>query len=87
MDTWVIRAVYETLQDWLPTAHFPVRATDHLESNLRLDADDLDVLAEEIGGRCRRTLDGCESNPLYGRVHTARDLVLFFMQQPIQPHA
>ena len=47
-----------------------------------LDEDDLDLdLVEEIAQRTSRSLDGYESNPYYGKVTTARNLVLFFNYQ------
>ncbi|EDX89816.1 hypothetical protein ADG881_1918 [Alcanivorax sp. DG881] len=47
-----------------------------------LDQDDLDLdLVEEIAQRTSRSFDGYESNPYYGKVTTARNLVLFFNHQ------
>ena len=87
VDTWVIRAVYDSLQQELEYAHpaFPVRASDALHE-LLFDHDDLDMaLAPEIARRCGRTLDASSTNPYYDRVHTVRDLVLFFNAQGRTP--
>jgi hypothetical protein len=82
IDTWIIRAAYETTQAWLASAYFPLRATDRIEDDLRLDDEDLEYLAEEIAERSRRSLESAEGNPLYDNVHTVRDLVLFLASQP-----
>ncbi|WP_428243195.1 hypothetical protein [Gynuella sp.] len=83
VDTWIIRAVYEQLQAALPTKqHVPIKAFDDLFDTLMLDEDDLDLdLVEEIAQRTRRSLEGYKSNPYYGKVTTARNLVLFFNHQ------
>ena len=84
-DTAIIRAVYEELQQYFRFAvpAFPFRASDRFEDDLQLDHEDLDDLAAVIAHRARRTLASTESNPLYGRVHTVRDLVGFFAHQPL----
>jgi hypothetical protein len=88
VDTWVIRAVYEQLQAELRSLapRFPVRASDDLLRQLLLDPDDLDLsLAPDIAQRTGRSLDDTRRNPYFGKVHTARDLVLFFDAQPRVP--
>jgi hypothetical protein len=85
VDTWVIRAVYEQVQAQLAHVHpaFPVRASDRLKEDLRLDDDDLDMdLAMEVEQRTGRSLDETKTNPLLGKVKTVRDLVHFFQAQP-----
>lgn len=84
VDTWVIRAVYETLQHELAYAHsaFPLRASDTLQE-LFCDPDDLDMaVAPEVGRRAGRSLNDTEANPYYGKVHSVTDLVMFFNAQP-----
>lgn len=83
VDTWVIRAAYEQLQAALPTRQYvPIKASDGLFDTLMLDEDDLDLgLVEEIAQRTNRSLNGSEDNPYYGKVTTARNLVLFFNHQ------
>jgi hypothetical protein len=80
-DPLVVRAVYEQLQEELLSYQksFPVRAPDRLEEELGLDGDDLDMsVAPAIARRSGRSLEGAQSNPHYGRVMTASDLVYFF---------
>lgn len=85
VDTWIIRAVYEQLQEKLKHVHpsFPVRADDRLKEDLLLDDDDLDMdLAQEVEARTGRSLDASATNPYFGSVGTVRDFVLFFQNQP-----
>lgn len=87
IDTWIVRAVYEQLQQRLTHVHpaFPVRAADRLKEDLHLDDDDLDLdIAEEVEQRTGRSLDGSNANPYFGKVGTVGDLVLFFQAQPIK---
>ena len=83
VDTWIIRAVYEQIQAGLPTKeNVPIKASDGLFDTLMLDEDNLDLdLVEEIAQRASRSFEGYESNPYYGKVTTARNLVLFFNHQ------
>jgi hypothetical protein len=85
VDTWIVRAVYEQVQGQLKHVHpaFPVRASDRLKEDLHLDDDDLDIdLAMQVEQRTGRSLDETKANPLFGKVKTVRDLVLFFHAQP-----
>ena len=82
VDTWVIRAVYESLHGYLG-GRLPIRADDRLKQDLRLDDDDLDLdLLEEMARLSGRSLERVEDNPRFGRVDRARDLVLFLDRQP-----
>ena len=83
VDTWVIRAVYEQLQAVLATRqNVPIKASDNLFDTLKLDEDDLNLdLVEEIAQRTGRSTENFQSNPYYGKVITARNLVLFFNHQ------
>jgi hypothetical protein len=84
-DTWVLRAVYEELQEhlcWVSPA-FPVRADDSIDDDLLIDRDDLDLeIVWRIAERARRSLEHPEQNPFYAKVATVRDLVSFFLHQP-----
>jgi hypothetical protein len=85
VDPWIVRAVYEELQnelaDYCPS--FPIRAGDLLQPDLLDDPDALDMsIAPAVAQRTGRTLDGADRNPMFGRVHTVRDLVVFFNSQP-----
>jgi hypothetical protein len=84
VDTWVIRAIYETLQRELSFAHpsFPIRASDRLDELLS-DADDLDMeIAPEVARRSLRRFDNLADNPYYGKVQTVADLVVYFNVHP-----
>jgi hypothetical protein len=90
LDTWIVRAVYEEIQEHLDAdcAKFPLRWTDRLKEDLRIDPDALDEeLALDIAQRTGRSLEGTERNPLFGEVKTVRDLVLFFQAQPRLPES
>lgn len=85
MDTWIVRAVYEEIQECLAPecSRFPLRWTDRLKEDLRIDPDVLDEeLVIDIAERVGRDLRSTETNPLVGKVETVRDLVLFFQAQP-----
>lgn len=87
VDTWVIRAVYDTLQQDLHDMHpaFPVRASDLLQ-DLLCDPDDLDMhLADELARRSCRSLNNPQANPLYGKIRSVGELVLFLNAQPRLP--
>ncbi len=84
-DTWVVRAVYEQLQDMLKGCYpsFPLRPTDRLKEDLELDPDDLDLdLADEISERTGRPVADCSGNPYLGKIATVADIVRFFCAQP-----
>jgi len=88
LDTWIVRAVYEEIQAHLASEYsaFPLRWTDRLNEDLRIDPDALDEeLAMDIAERTGRDFRNTEANPLFGRVATVRDLVLFFHAQPRRP--
>ncbi|AFU44077.1 hypothetical protein C380_01755 [Acidovorax sp. KKS102] len=86
VDTWVVRAVYEELQRSLSAAvAVPLKLTDNLQCDLRLDADDLDDLVADMAQRARRSLADTSANPLFGKVTTVGDLVEFLQAQPRLP--
>ncbi|MBD9426451.1 hypothetical protein IB232_14030 [Pseudomonas sp. PDM15] len=81
MDTWVLRAVYESLHGYLG-GRLPIRADDRLKQDLRLDDDDLDLdLLEEMARLSGRSLERTADNPWFDRVTSVRDLVLFLDHQ------
>jgi len=86
VDTWVVRAVYEQVQELLrPSyANFPVRADDRLKDDLDIEMDDVEMdLAPMVAERTGRLLDRTESNPFFGKLSTVADLVRFFSSQPL----
>jgi hypothetical protein len=83
-DTWVIRAAYQAIQQWLPACvdAFPIRASDTLLGDLRIDAEDVEDLILDIARRSGHSIEKPEDNPYHGSVLTVRDLVLFIDAQP-----
>ena len=83
VDTRVIRAVYDELQDYVA---FPIRASDHLVNDLHIDEEDfaLDIVPA-ITRRTGRSLVGYETNPHYQQSDTVRGLVHLFASQPVEP--
>lgn len=84
VDTWVVRAVYEQLQEHLSSAYptFPLRWNDRLKEDLKIDEEDLEVdLASEVAERAGRDYRDTKGNPYFGKVRTVGDLVLFFNAQ------
>jgi hypothetical protein len=77
VDTWIIRAVYEEF-----SGSFPLRPSDRLKEDLHIAGDDVDYAAMHIAKRTGRGLNGSERNPLYGKIKTLRDVVMFFHHQP-----
>ena len=87
IDTWVVRAVYEQLQQYLGgDVPVPIRATDRLKEDLPIDTEDLEMdLMAEISQRAGRSLHNTTANPYYDQVKTVGDLVLFLDAQPKHP--
>ena len=86
-DTWVVRAVYEQVQTYLGTEFqsFPLRWNDSFEKDLKIDIEDVgDIIAPEVAERTGRTSSETSGNPMYAKVSTVGDLVLFFCAQPIE---
>jgi hypothetical protein len=83
-DSWVVRAVYEELQDYFANLNLRIRikAEDDLFEDLDIDPDDLDASAIDAATRAGRSTRNWEVNPYYGRVRTVRDLVMFLDAQP-----
>jgi len=87
LDTWVVRAVFEELQQHLSVVlkceEFPLRPSDRLIEDLKIDPDDLDLdLLPEIARKSRRDLTNTTGNPYYDKVKTVADLIAFLCAQP-----
>ena len=84
IDTWIVRAVYEQLQEHLGLEYrIPIRSTDTFGKDLQIDSEDLDMdIVQEIAQRTGRTLENPEKNPYYDKINTVGDLVYFFNAQP-----
>ena len=70
-DTWVLRATYEQLTAYVG---FPVRPDDRLVEDLTIDSEDLNDLAEEIGGAAGRSMEDTADNPWFGQVNTVAEV-------------
>lgn len=84
VDTKIIRAAYEGLQEWAAggVRDFPVMAADDIGKLYGMVGEDLDEFAQELAQKSGRRWAGLEQNPLCGRVVTVRDLVLFVNHLP-----
>jgi hypothetical protein len=85
VDPWVIRAVYEQVQENLRpfSPAFPLHADDRLEEDLLIDGDDLSFdIAAEISQRTGRSLTHPIARQWSTPVLTARDLVYYFNRIP-----
>lgn len=82
VDPWILRGVYEGLE-----SGFPLRASDRLLEELRLEAEDLEDEAVAIAERAGRSLAGAAANARFGRLESVRDLVLFLQDQPRERRA
>ncbi len=85
VDTWVIRAVWDTLQgNGYIDYPLPLKADDKLEDDLDLvgDADELEELVEDIAARCGRDLHRIEENPFLP-ITTVDSLVRVLNAQPM----
>jgi len=83
IDTFIVRAVYEEIQFEIPLQKdFPLRWSDNLYSVLHVDGDNLEELIERIAQRTDRCITYTKLNPLYGKIHTVGDLIIFLNHQP-----
>lgn len=85
VDTWVIRAVYEKIQDYVSSPNFlvPIRKEDDLIKVLDIDEEDLELdLLPEILWCTGRSEENTSHNPWYGKIVTVEDLVQFVNAQP-----
>jgi hypothetical protein len=84
VDPWIIRATYEAFGRWFDAkqVHFPLRASDLIGNDLKIDPEDIEDLVHEVGQRAGYDISECEANPLLGKVETVGDFVMFFTHQP-----
>jgi hypothetical protein len=84
LDTKVIRGVYEGVQEYFAPVcpAFPVRASDDIDKDYRIDRDDYMDMIMTIADRCGRNIDGWERNPYYYRISTISGLIEFLCAQP-----
>ena len=87
IDTWIIRAVYEEVQNYISRENIkvPILASDRLIKDLGIDPEDLnEYLMEVIAQRTGRTFDDYEKNPYFNNLNTVSDLVGYFNYQPLE---
>jgi hypothetical protein len=84
VDPWIIRATSEAFGRWFDAqqVHFPLRASDSIGNDLKIDPEDVEDLVHEVAQRAGYDISECEANPLYGKVETVGDFVMFFTHQP-----
>lgn len=84
VDTWVIRAVYDELQQYATfrDGTCPLNASDKLEKDLNIDPEDIEDVIQIVAQRSVRSLENTEINPYYGKITTVGDFVLFINSQP-----
>ena len=65
-----------------PEGTCPLRTSDKLEKDLKIDPDDIEDLIPVVAQRTGRCLENTERNPFFGKIETVGDLVLFINNQP-----
>jgi acyl carrier protein len=83
-DFWVVRAIHDELRPYVRfrSGQLPIRASDTLDRDLRIDSEDLVDIARDACLRTGRAFENLEANPHYDRVTTVADLVAFVQHQP-----
>ena len=83
-DPWIVRAVWDALQPYVRYGeqHLPIRPSDRLDEDLRMDPDDLPELAVEIALRVGRSSTDWQRNPKAHSVRTVADLIALIEYQP-----
>ena len=87
VDTWIIRAVYEQLQECVKYTGYviPIKAEDDIFQDLGVDSEEFELeIIDEIAQRTDRSLDNTENNPYYNKINTVHGLVYFFNEQPLK---
>jgi hypothetical protein len=78
IDSWVIRFVYTEVTD---LTGYPIRASDHLSDDLRLDPEDIELdLVSHIAPRLGRDIHRAPDSEI--PVETVRDLVQWIEHLP-----
>ncbi len=83
-DPWVIRATWDALHPYVAFSGgcLPLRQTDRLDEDFRIDPDDIDDFICEVATRSAPSLDHTEVNPFYGKIVTVGDVVRAITLQP-----
>ena len=85
VDPWLVRATYEEVRAALGSdleyVSAGVRASDHLVRDLMIDPDDIEDIGLRVAKRAGYDLSDTKGNPLYEKIETVGDLVMFFTYQ------
>lgn len=85
IDTKIIRAVYNKVQEWVGVYEgksFPVQAEDSFDDIYRMDPGDLNDLCCEVADELGISMKRAEENLYYDKVKSVKELVLFLHHQP-----
>ena len=83
IDTWIIRAVYEEVNSELGyDKTLPIRPSDHLENDLKIDIEGLEFILTYIFARVGISDKDIEKNPYFGKIETVGDIIHFCNTQP-----
>lgn len=83
VDPWILRATWLQTGRWIDSKRgFPVRAADDLFKDFKFIGEDVDDLVNDIAESAGYAMTDLERNPLFGKVCTVREVVLFLSQQP-----
>ena len=81
VDPWIVRSVYEEFFAYF-NGRLPICAAYRIEDDLDMDLEEIEFMIGDIAFRAGRTLKNAEANPLFDRIRTVGDLVLFLEHQP-----
>jgi len=90
VDTKIMREVWNEVQQILGSQNgkpFPIKADDLLEKTYNIDPDDLDEIYWKVADRLGIDTQNPEENPLFNKVTSVRNLVMFLHHQPKVHHA
>jgi len=84
VDKEIIKEVYSSVQRLMGSYNgfpFPIEANDSLKNFYKIDPLDIDDIYFEIAKKLKINTDSPELNPLYNKVDTVKDLILFLNYQ------
>jgi hypothetical protein len=90
VDTKIMREVWNEIQQSLGNYNgkpFPIKADDLLYGTYSIDPEDLDEIYWTVADRLGIDTRNPEVNPLFNKVTTVRNLVMFLHHQPKVHHA
>ena len=84
VDKEIIKEVYSSVQGLMGKYNgfpFPIEPNDSLKNFYKIDPLDIDDIYFEIAKKLKINMDNPELNPLYNKVDTVKDLILFLNYQ------